>query len=300
MENEPSIFTGVWLGAIIFAVNLMFGLNRIASYKHCTNCVTKGISNISSGLADMRNAVLSGILMMGYLAGMAFAHFGIVGLILGLLGMVTPNIAKLIQARDKDYVKNQRRFTKGGLRVGAKSAKYVGTGVGYAVGGVFGGAMGNKVGQGAGKMFDAAANNMNDVDMDYDASGVDNIGQAALQAANIPLPSEDGSAMPLPNNTDIAIPKIVEPVMNQRIEPSMSNVPTDKNERLNIMRNYLINDLKLFSPETVQAASYEDTVSKIANSGADGYHPVVRKLINDYGFDEESAAVYMAQNGGIL
>ena len=287
---------GIGIGLAICLCNTLMGIIRLNNYKHCTNCVTKGMSNINSGLRQMMLNKIFIIVTVLYTIVSFLLGWSILGPILAVVGLFIPNFFKGIQARDPDYIQNQRRFTRGGLRVAGKTTAYgAAAATAYFTGGnPTATKLGYKVGQVFGKGFDTAADNMTDVDIDYKAPDVSEVAKM-VPGANQFVES------PTTNTTKIV--DTVEPTV--AIEDKLNNhvhdpndVPSDHSLRLEILKSYLTQ--VGFKQDDVNNASYEKCLSAVMNAGADGaLHPYVRVLM-DEGFDKETATLYIAQKRGVL
>ena len=145
----------------------MGGIARLSNYNHCTNCVTKGLSDLNSNLRDkfIRNFSIMatiGLALITFLFKMSP-----IGLVIAAVGLVVPYVFKTIQSRDQSYVKNQRRLTKGGLQVAGQTAE-IGAmaATAYVTGGNVQAIKASRVvGKAVGSIATSAADNMDDVNM---------------------------------------------------------------------------------------------------------------------------------------
>lgn len=269
------------LGVMIFAYNLLMGFNRLASYKHSTNCVTKGMSNLYHDVRGIHTAIFSymAIAFLGLLT--LICKWQPVGLLIAVVSLFIPSIFKMIQAKDRDYVKNQRRFTKGGLQVGAKSMEAVGTvaggaAAGYATGGaatVQGAAAGKAIGKAIGSVFGKAAENMTDVDLKHDVGpdeeSVKALNNAAAMGVAVMAEGATGAMDALKSLTSPQPQSLPEPQTpaSQAIEaPQVITKDMSKEERIAASR--AIHQKQKEEREAKKQAKKEavaDTVDKVKN-----------------------------------
>lgn len=290
-------------GLILAAVNAYAGMQRMATYKHSTNCVTKGLSDAYSFIRERIVFIISiwGTLFLLLLT--ILCKWSFFGVIIAVAGMFIPPVILMIQGKDKDYIKNQRRLTKGGLRVTAKSSGAIAGGVTLAAtgGNVLAAEAAYEAGKGLGKGFDAAADNMKDVDMDYEAPDVDGaIKKAYTKVAATPISELPEFNTPSESNwkhTEVKQNEVVAIDTSKDTGHDKSALPSDQSERTTILMNYLM-DIG-FKQEEVNAASYEKLISAIAEPVAGRKNPMI-KILNAEGFSDEEAALYLAKNGGAL